>query len=195
MKTIVTVLVATLALAGCGSDSTAPDVAAVTLTASKQTIAVGEPLQLTATALDAGGTPISGARFAYTSSAPTILNVNVNGRVIGVAAGTASVTASSGGALATLTFTVTATSGVAVVTMSLSSFFPATTTIRAGQSVLFDFPPGEPHNVFFAQRAGRPADIPDTAGQTVSRTFNSVGQFPYDCRRHPGMSGQVVVNP
>jgi len=38
-------------------------------TAPKQTIAVGEPLQLMAIALDVNGLTVSGATFAYSSSA------------------------------------------------------------------------------------------------------------------------------
>lgn len=81
--------------------------------------------------------------------------------------------------------------------MTNNTFTPFTTTIRAGESVTFDFPPF-PHNVIFKDRAqhpGAPADIPATSNQKVLRVFAAAGTFPYDCTLHPGMSGQVIVNP
>jgi plastocyanin len=78
--------------------------------------------------------------------------------------------------------------------MQANTFTPSQVTIRVGQTVLFDFP-ADQHNVIFAARTGKPADIPTTAGQAVTRTFGTAGTFPYDCTLHPGMSGQVIVNP
>ena len=187
---------ATVAVMACGSDNpSSPPVLTVGLTAPKVTIAVGEPLQLTATARDVNGVTVTGAKFTYTSSAPTIVNVNGDGRIIGVAAGSASITATSGGVVSPpLAIAVTATSGIAVVTMTNNTFTPFTTTIRVGQTVAFDFPPLA-HNVIFANRTGKPADIAATQSETVSRVFGTAGTFPFDCTLHPGMSGQVIVNP
>ena len=197
MRTVFLV-VATCALSACGSDPASPDVSTVIATAPKQTIAVGEAVQVTATARDTYGEAISGARITYASSTPTIASVNANGRVIGVAPGSASVTATSGGVTsAPVTFTVTTGSIAAVFTMQANSFSPAQATIRVSQSVLFDFP-ADIHNVIFKDRQlhpGAPADIPTTRNQTVTRTFNTTGTFPFDCNLHPGMSGQVIVNP
>jgi plastocyanin len=192
-----TLVAATFMLWGCGGDDpVSPTVSSIVVTASKQTIAVGEAVQLTATALDASGATIGGAQFTYASSAASVVSVSTNGRVIGVSAGTASITASSGGRTsAPLTFTVTPSGVAAVVTMTPNTFTPFTTTIRVGQSVLFDFPPPPAHNVIFAQRTGKPADIPATQSQQVTRTFSTPGTFPYDCTLHPGMRGEVVVNP
>jgi plastocyanin len=84
--------------------------------------------------------------------------------------------------------------GTAVVTMFVNSFTPFTTTIKVGGSVEFDFG-ADPHNVIFERITGAPADIQQTVNRKVSRMFTVVGKFPYECRLHPGMSGEVVVTP
>ena len=82
----------------------------------------------------------------------------------------------------------------AVVTMFVNSFTPFTTTIKVGGSVEFDFG-ADPHNVIFDRITGAPADIQQTVNRKVSRTFTVAGKFPYECRLHPGMNGEVVVTP
>ena len=183
-------------LSACGGDNpSSPDILTVTLTAPKLTIAVGEPVQLTAVARDVNGLTVPNARVTYTSSAPAIVSVNASGRVLGVAQGAANITASVGVvASQPLTFTVTTGSVAAVFTMQANTFTPAQATIRVGQSVLFDFPAVQ-HNVIFQQRAGKPADIPATSSQAITRTFATAGTFPFDCTLHPGMTGTVIVNP
>jgi plastocyanin len=80
----------------------------------------------------------------------------------------------------------------ATVSMPGFSFTPFTTTIAVGGVVTFDFP-REPHNVIFARITGAPTDIQETINAQVARTFPVAGTFGYDCRLHPGMSGEVVV--
>jgi plastocyanin len=72
-------------------------------------------------------------------------------------------------------------------------FSPASLTIAVGGTVWFDFPARD-HNVIFDRtRTGAPADIPPTISRRVSRVFPTAGTFPYECRLHPGMIGEVVV--
>ena len=190
-------LIAAGTVVACGkSNPAAPILQSITITSPTQTIAVGETVQLSATARDVNGLADPNAKITYAATPATVLSVNETGRVIGVAPGSGSVIASSGGVTSPpYQITVTATGSVAaVITMQPNTFTPFSTTIRVGQTVAFDFP-SLAHNVIFAQRAGKPADIPSTSNQTVTRVFATAGTFPFDCTIHPGMSGQVVVNP
>jgi plastocyanin len=190
------ILATVLALTACGSSNPAsPSVFSVVITAPKQTIAVGEPVQLTTTARDANGVTIGGAKITYAASPAGIVSVSTTGRVIGVAPGSAVITATSAGlSSAPFAIMVTAGSVAGVVTMQQNTFTPTQLAIRVNQSVLWDFP-AEQHNVVFQNRTGKPADIPTTSSQQVTRTFATAGTFPYDCNLHPGMSGTIVVNP
>jgi plastocyanin len=71
-------------------------------------------------------------------------------------------------------------------------FSPAFVTINVGSTVRYNIT-GVAHDVTFGTVTGAPASIPVTSNQIVSRTFNTKGTFPYDCRTHPGMSGSVTV--
>jgi plastocyanin len=73
-------------------------------------------------------------------------------------------------------------------------FSPFSATIAVGGTVNFNIS-GSPdgHDVTFQAVPGAPASILKTISATVSRTFNTRGTFPYDCKIHPGMSGQIVV--
>lgn len=71
-------------------------------------------------------------------------------------------------------------------------FSPTFVTIKRGDTVRWVIT-GLAHDVTFQDVAGAPQSIPVTQNQSVSRTFNTKGTFPYDCRTHPGMSGSVTV--
>jgi plastocyanin len=72
-------------------------------------------------------------------------------------------------------------------------FSPPSLTIQRGGTVWFDFPARD-HNVIFDRRnAGAPADIEVTRSRLVARAFPTAGTFPYDCRLHPGMVGEIIV--
>ncbi len=82
--------------------------------------------------------------------------------------------------------------GTVVVSMPGNAFSPFNVTIRVGEAIRWEFPSNE-HDVVFVPMTGSPANIPVTRNANVSRTFSTAGVFPYDCRVHPGMSGQVTV--
>lgn len=71
------------------------EVVSVTVAPASATINVNATVPLTATALDANGQPVAGTAFTWTSSAPDIASVSVNGVVTGVAPGDASIRAAA----------------------------------------------------------------------------------------------------
>jgi plastocyanin len=183
-------------VSACSGDGglDAPAINSVIITGN-QTIAVGEAVQLTATARDVNGLAVPNAKITYVSSSAAVVSVNSTGRIIGVGPGSASITASSGG-FSSPPYPITVTSGsvAVVVTMQANTFTPSQLTIRAGQSVLFDFP-ADQHNVIFSGGAGTPANIATTSKRAVTVLFPTAGTFPFKCDLHPGMNGTAIVNP
>ena len=170
-------------------------------------LGVGGSAQLLATALDANGQPMAGLPAAvWTTSDAARATVSSAGVATGVAAGTATVTASitSGGVTRTGSATLTVTAGTpppppppstpsAVVTTPGTSFAPSSVTIAAGGTVTWEIS-GATHNVTFGSAAPQGGSIPDTrAGNSVSRQFTTAGSYDYQCTRHSGMQGRVVV--
>ena len=82
--------------------------------------------------------------------------------------------------------------GTTVVEMPGNAFSPFNAIVKVNGTVSFDFP-GDEHDVTFVAKPGAPANIPVTKSKVVTRTFMTVGVFPYDCKVHPGMSGQITV--
>src|SRR5213593_3748186 len=73
------------------------------------------------------------------------------------------------------------------------TFTPATLTVNIGDAVTFAFG-SVPHNVFFTQQAGAPADIAGSnANVSVTRTFATAGTYAYTCHIHPSMQATVEV--
>src|SRR5207249_1341190 len=89
-----------------GSQPPAP-AATVTLTPASATVNEGQTLQLTATPKDANGNPLVGRTVTWQSSNTSAATVNGSGLVSGVAAGSATITATSEGQSGTSAITVT----------------------------------------------------------------------------------------
>src|SRR6266849_2368281 len=104
-------------------------VATVDVTPATANVPVGGTVQLTATPKDANGTPLSGRTVSCSSSNPSVASVTSSGQVTGVAAGSATITATSEGKSGTSAITVTAVP-VASVTVS-----PGSATVQVGQTV------------------------------------------------------------
>lgn len=169
-RPVVPRLVATailIALAqGCGSGgATTPPptitVASVSLTPATDTLVPGQTAQLTATPKDASGATVSGQTIIWSTSPTTIATVNDVGVVTGVAAGTATVTATTGGKSATANVTVTAG---AMVTVS------GGTVANGDGSVSFAFP---------AQAVSTTTPVSIRPAVTFPASNNLIGS-PYD---------------
>jgi uncharacterized protein YjdB len=106
---------------------TKPPVASVRLQPDQANVAVGATVQLSAAALDASGTVMSDRAISWTTSNPAVAAVNASGLVTGVAAGTATITATSEGKSSNATITVTQV--VARVDLT-----PSSVSLQAGQS-------------------------------------------------------------
>jgi Bacterial Ig-like domain (group 2) len=97
-------------LAACGSSnniSPASPVASVTISPINPTVKTARTVQLTAVALDSAGAVLSQALITWAVTDPTLATISAGGLVTGVAAGSTTVTASSGTAADTVPLTVT----------------------------------------------------------------------------------------
>ena len=102
-------------------------VSSVTVSPASASVSAGQTVQLTATPKDANGNPLSGRVVSWASSNTSAATVNGTGLVSGVAAGSATITATSEGQSGTASITVTVP--VASVTVS-----PASASVPAGQT-------------------------------------------------------------
>jgi len=123
-------------------------VASVTVTPSPAAVLTGATVTLTATVKDANGNVLTGRVVAWSTSNPGVATVSSTGVVMGVAAGTVTITATSEGKSGTSTVNVT-TAPVGSVTVT-----PSPTTIIIGQSTALT------------------ATVKDVNGNTVSRTVS-----------------------
>jgi len=107
---------------------TAVPVSSVTVTPNPAAVRIGGTVALTATARDANGNPVPGVAIAWSSETPGVATVDPGGIVTGVANGTATVLASTGGI-----------TGAAVVQVSPApvasiAIVPGDTTITTAQT-------------------------------------------------------------
>jgi uncharacterized protein YjdB/alpha-tubulin suppressor-like RCC1 family protein len=130
-------VVLSLAIAACSSDSTAPDtpapvaVAAVAITPTSASVSVGATTSLSAEARDAQGRVLSGRSINWSSSASNIATVSANGVVTGVAAGSATITATSEGRSATANVSVTPV----IAPVASIAFSTSATGLAVGQTL------------------------------------------------------------
>jgi phosphatidylinositol-3-phosphatase len=82
-------------------------VASVTVAPASASVQAGSTTQLTATPKDGGGTPLTGRVVTWSSDNTAYATVNGSGRVTGVAAGSATITATCEGKTGTSSITVT----------------------------------------------------------------------------------------
>ena len=104
---------------GTPSTTTPTPVATMTISTGTATLVAGTTLQLAATTKDASGSILTGRTITWASTASTVATVSTNGLVTAIAAGTATISATSEGQSASATVTVTPTAvPVASVTLS-----------------------------------------------------------------------------
>jgi uncharacterized protein YjdB len=103
-------------------------VASIAVTPASANIVVGATTSLTAVTKDADGNVLAGRVVAWTSSAPSIATVSASGVVTGVAAGNATITATSEGKTATSAISV-ALAPVATITLD-----PTTVSLVVGSA-------------------------------------------------------------
>ena len=104
-------------------------VASVSVTPAAPSVQVGQSVQLTATPRDAGGNALSGRVVAWATNNAAVATVNGGGLVTGVAAGSATITATSEGQNGT------AAISVSIVPVASVSVTPAAPSVQVGQSV------------------------------------------------------------
>jgi len=72
-------------------------------------------------------------------------------------------------------------------------FLPPNAPVRVGGTVTWEFQ-NTAHSVIFRVRTGAPDNIQEPVSNTSeARTFDTAGQFVYDCGVHPSMSGIITV--
>lgn len=203
-------LVIAIAVAACGGGGDGgptpppptPVFTSLSVSPASPAMVERDTLVLSATPRDQNGAAMSGlpaATFALTAG--TSVTVSGGGTVIAVSPGGSTVTASltSGGTTRSGTSTpnVTALATAADVAASGAgtSFSPATVKIAAGGRVTWNFVSGanSPHNVTFGVNKPTEGDIADTSSGDVVRNFPTAGSYAYQCTRHGGMSGTVIV--
>ena len=160
----------------------------------------GQSATITVTAINtAGGTITNAGTPSFTTASATVAEVTAQGVVFAVAAGTTSIgiSLSFGGVTktASVNVVVTGTLGAAATVAAGSAsntFQPQIVGVSRGGTVTWSFAAVE-HNVTFSGGSGAPSNIGNTSNASVSRTFGTAGNFPYDCSLHAGMTGTVIV--
>ena len=188
-----------LLLAACGGKSTPQDQTPVSLaiasSAGTLTVAVGGALQLSVTSRNSVGSAVAPPLVSWASSDPTVATVDSAGKVTGVAAGTADVTAASTAPALQAKAAVTVSDPNAItVQWSLDAeTTTVVTTINAGQTVQWHNT-DTAHSVVPDATPPPQSEGPAAAGAIYgAQVFATKGTFHYHCGIHPTMSGTVVV--
>lgn len=189
---------------GGGNGGTQPPPASVftslAIGPSNPNLVFRDTLQMTATARDQNGAPMTGVGTAtFERLTGTAVTVATNGRVIAEQVGSSQVRASltSGGTTHTATTTATVSNLAPNASVTASgagaTFSPDTVKIVVNGTVTWSFPGPEIHNVTFDGTPPAGGNIADRSTGAEARTFADAGRYPYRCTRHAGMNGAVVV--
>ena len=114
-------------------------VAAVTVDPASASVQVGQTVQLTATPRDAAGNPVSGRTVTWQSSDGGVASVSTSGRVLGLAEGGVTITATSEGQSGSAAITVTALPpGAPVVLVGAGDIADCTSSRDEATAALLD---------------------------------------------------------
>ena len=173
-----------------------PSVTGVAVGPLSTSITVGQSVQLSASVSGTNNPPIN---VTWASADATKVTVNQNGFAtgVGVTTGTqvcaTSVFDSSKRGCGSVIVTPISFPSVATVSAPAFTFNPALVDIALAGTVTFTFT-AIAHNVIFNATPGAPANVSAIANASVSRQFNTVGTFNYQCTLHAGMTATVVVH-
>jgi glucose/arabinose dehydrogenase len=148
------VLIIAASVSACGEDGGGGvqepgPVTAVTVTAPTTTIGLGQTVQLTATARDAGGTVVEGRTFEWTTADAAVASVSPTGLVTGLTEGQVEIRATTEGVPGSIMITVAAAPPGGPVTVRLQEVaagldFPLYLTSPPGDDRLFIVERGGP---------------------------------------------------
>lgn len=199
-------LVVAVIVTGCGGGGDGgggtpppPAVASVAITPnSAQSTTLCGTVALSAQARDAQGGALS--RTISWSASPANVEVSPTSgpstTATGVAVGSSTVTATADGVTSTVAVNVAAggqgSAAAEVAATTSNTFTPGCVNLAAGGTVTWTFG-SVTHNVVFGSNKPTGGDIDPKTSTTDQRTFPTVGNYPYQCTLHPGMSGRVIV--
>jgi plastocyanin len=190
---------------GGGNGGTPPPTSVFTslsIAPANPSLIIGDDIQMTATPRDQNGAAMTGLgtpSFERVPQSGTAVSVSTSGRVVAEQQGSAQIRASLTSGGTTHTATTTATVGSLPTTANVTAsgtgttFTPDSVRIATNGTVTWSFPGPELHNVTFAQSAPPGGNIPNRNSGSEGRTFPAAGRFDYQCTRHSGMNGVVVV--
>ncbi|PYP18109.1 MAG: hypothetical protein DMD52_02690 [Gemmatimonadetes bacterium] len=151
-------------------------VASVAVSPAPASVQAGQTVQLTATPKDASGTPLAGRTVTWASDNTAVATVSGSGLVSGVAAGSATITATSEGQSGTSALTVSAAPPPGTCVTSVVAVHNTAFATQSGSfTVQFDATPnGSPIDAPTGLSSGPAAGYTDLA---VIVRFNPTGQI------------------
>jgi uncharacterized protein YjdB len=144
----------------------APVVTTVTVAPASASVVAGSTVNLQATVRDQNGNVMAGQSITWSTSTPAAATVNSSGVVTGVAAGSATITATSSGRSGTSAITVTAAPPV-VTTVTVA---PASASVLAGSTVNLQATVRDQYGAVMAGQS-----IIWSTGNAAAATVNSSG--------------------
>lgn len=185
-----------LAIACGGSMQPVSNPTTVTVSPTTASVAVGGTVQFLANPVNDGYGHLSSSPASWDTSNHAVATIDQNGKATGVAAGTATVTATIGTARGSAQLTVTSgTSRTVTVQWSLAAEqSTVVTNLHVGDTVQW-MNVDTTHSV--APDTGTPPprnEGPSAQGTTYgAQTITAAGTYNYHCTIHPTMHGQLVV--